>query len=192
MKSLRTLFLSCLAAALLAIPCSAQAWIFQTYDAGTGSYTTVPTLTFTQSVTSPSGLTTTSGTSYFRILANDSSPLAQAINVTRLYTYTGSGDTWSFSQRFTDIDAGKLLNRSGGGNVPGTITSPSDISTNTLYSLLLSTTANSSGSGPANSSVTATFTVNTVDTSKTPIPGTLLLLGPGIAGLAALRKRFKG
>ena len=32
----------------------------------------------------------------------------------------------------------------------------------------------------------------TLDISQTPIPGALLLFGPGLAGLVALRKRFKG
>ncbi len=132
----------------------------------TGSYSSVP-------------IGTESGTlafSPFTFLSSLGPPqVVDSANISTLWTFTAGGNTYSFTNAVvtsvTETSGGLLISGTGTANITG------DTSASGTWQF-------SSQSG----SNLLSFSANT---TAVPEPATLLLLGSGLVGLAAFRKRFK-
>lgn len=200
MKSIRSLLHLCVAAILLIAPASAQAWVLDVTH-GIYSSTTNDAFGFSNSLAGAlAGPAASDTESYsFTIKPNSGSGAVQDV-VTRINYFYGTIGTQGLQNQIGMIQGltGSYM------SPPVTVynTAPYisgsngfdyTFKTNTLYTLqLYNAYANPTLSGISSVAfIAGSLSVTTPDTSKTPIPGTLLLLGPGIAGLAALRKKFK-
>lgn len=201
MKFPRAILLPILAAMLLALPAAAQAWVVETYSYDTGLYTpaTAP-LTVSASATNIDlgGTVSNTGLVLFRVLSNDL-VTPQTLTITRSVSYGGKGGPmtqWSYNQNFFIADGSiwTSLAQGSASNKTGTRIGTAEISTGTLYGFMLTANAKQwfTGIAPVSSFAEGQISILSADTTaKTPLPASLFLLAPGLAGVAALRRRFK-
>lgn len=177
MKSCRAFILSCLAAALLILPASAQAWVFQITDTDTGITTTSSALNF--NIASTSGKLSSSGYT-FTVLSDYAGKGATALSANMTYLASGLKNSINVYDAIGSGDGlGLTIDRatSSTGGTSFTLTS------NTLYYLDLVSRA----SVGKTSAFSGNISISTVD-AKTPIPAAALLLGSGFLGLIGLGK----